>query len=75
MDLSWQPRMYARNTFFGSVHKNIASERNKQKNKSAKKNQQGNQQGKTARKSARKNCKDNKQKDERRKTIHNLCIT
>ena len=48
MDLSWQPRIYARNTFFGSVHKNIASERNKQKNKSAK-NQQGNQQGKTAR--------------------------
>ena len=74
MDLSWQPRMYARNTFFGSVHKNIESERNKQKIK-VQKNQQGNQQGKTARKPARKNCKDNKQKDERRKTIHNLCIT
>ena len=53
MDLSWQPRIYARNTFFGSVHKNIASERNKQKNKSAK-NQQGNQQGKTARKTSKK---------------------
>ena len=53
MDLSWQPKIYARNTFFGSVHKNIASERNKQKNKSAK-NQQGNQQGKTARKTSKK---------------------
>ena len=57
MDLSWQPRIYARNTFFGSVHKNIASERNKQKIKVQKKTSkeiskeklQGNQQGKTAR--------------------------
>ena len=53
MGLSWQPKIYARNTFFSSVHKNIASERNKQKNKSAK-NQQGNQQGKTARKTSKK---------------------
>ena len=62
MDLSWQPRMYARNTFFGSVHKNIASERNKQKIKVQKKTSkeiskeklQGNQQGKTARKTSKK---------------------
>ena len=29
MGLSWQPKIYARNTFFSSVHKNITREQNK----------------------------------------------
>ena len=29
MGSSWQPKIYARNTFFSSVHKNITREQNK----------------------------------------------